>query len=97
MMKLSWETGMTIKQDKATQLTVLRKPVLTQQQLNKIMSRASRTESPLLSPPRKIPLWRFYKESTAFLADGMAVWPALGITAHLDCLQGWMHQLWMAL
>ncbi|WP_435626930.1 hypothetical protein [Candidatus Ferrigenium straubiae] len=88
---------MTIEHDKATLLAALRKPVLIQQQLDKIISRASRTASPLPPPPHKIPLWRLYKESTAFLADGMAVWPALGIATHLDYLQGWMHQLWMAL
>lgn len=71
----------TKQQEKAALLAALRKPILTQHQLDEIMARLKRPITKPPDPPKHISLLRSCKEAMAVVADGMAVWPILGVTS----------------
>ena len=75
------EADTTTQHDKAALLEALRKPILTQHQRDKIMTRLKRANAKPPDPPKHVSLWRSYKETMAVVADGMAVWPILGVTS----------------
>lgn len=86
---------MTTKFDKNALLKALRKPVITQKQLDQIISRAPKmTSLPTSRLPLRTRFLGYYKETTAFLADTIAVLPILGITVNMDSIGEWMH-FWM--
>jgi len=85
----------TTKLDKIALLRALKKPAITRQQLDQIISRAPKmTSPPTLRPPLRTRFLGYYKETTAFLADTIAVLPILGITVNMDSIAEWMH-FWM--
>ena len=95
MTKLTKEKIVTTEHDKSALLKALRKPVITQQQLDQIISKTSKEPSPPTpKSTRRTKFWEYYKETTAFLADTIAVLPILGITGNLDSIESWITQLW---
>jgi hypothetical protein len=82
---------MMSKQDKAALLSALRKPILTQQQLDEILARSSIPASKHPATPRHISLLRGCKEMIGLIADGTAVWPYLGISGIFSGIQELLH------
>lgn len=86
----------TTEHDIIALLKARRKPVITQQQLDQIISKTPKVPNPPMpQTPRRIKFWGYYKETTAFLADTIAVLPILGITGNLINIEGWIAHLWM--
>lgn len=86
---------MTTELDKNALLRALKKPAITRQQLDQIIFRGPKMTSPPTSrPPLRTRFMGYYKETTAFLADTIAVLPILGIPVNMDSIGEWMH-FWM--
>lgn len=71
---------MTSDHDKAALLSALRKPALSQTQLDEIVARSTNLVAKPPTLPQHLSPWRIGKEAIGLLADGMAVWPILGIS-----------------
>lgn len=82
---------MTDQRDKAALLTALRKPAITQSQLDEVMAQASTQRNQRWY----VALWRISKESTVILLGGMALWFILAMIGNLTGFEDWLYHAWI--
>lgn len=89
---------MTNRKNKARLLAALKKPILNQNKIDEINAQAIRKNlSPTTPLPRRLVSFLFlYREATGVLADGMTVWPMLGVTTCLGAMGDWLFCFWQA-